>query len=248
MNIFISWSGERSLKVAEALKALLEAVILNPEVDDVFISSQDIKAGEEWFKAIADALSEPRFGVLCLTKGNTITPCLAPWLAFEAGALMNAFGKGRACPFLIDKIGKNDLGPLSLFQAVDSSRAGTWKLIQSIVGDCSAKKHQLFVNRFADSWPHFAKILKEVQQQEDLLTPVEDGEVEQLIASLRHSVEETLKEIRHQKGAPALTEQLLQQMSLQQTKIDALSHMLEAFGRSFMAPEPQPSPRKRRNG
>jgi hypothetical protein len=80
MRIFVSWSGERSHGVAEALRNWLPHVIqgLQP-----WLSSNDIDKGARWAADIASHLEESRVGIICLTpeKSNQLGSCskLAPY-------------------------------------------------------------------------------------------------------------------------------------------------------------------------
>lgn len=80
MKVFISWSGERSKKVALIFHEWLPQVIQSLEP---FASSEDIEKGSRWNTDIAQELKESTFGLICVTKDNLS----APWLNFEAGAL-----------------------------------------------------------------------------------------------------------------------------------------------------------------
>ena len=79
MEVFISWSGDRSEKVAEALRDWLPSVIqsVNP-----FMSASDIEQGSRWLNDLGIHLENAQFGLICLTQENL----KAPWLLFEAGA------------------------------------------------------------------------------------------------------------------------------------------------------------------
>ena len=63
MNIFLSWSGEQSKKVAETLKIWLPSVIqsLKP-----FYSSTDIQKGKRWDNELSKTLNETEFGIIIL--------------------------------------------------------------------------------------------------------------------------------------------------------------------------------------
>ena len=92
MNIFISWSGERSKTAALGLKSLLEDVFV--QAVTVFISDH-INPGENWGQRLGAELEKSQFGILCLTEDNF----QAPWLLFEAGALAKKFAASRVVPF-----------------------------------------------------------------------------------------------------------------------------------------------------
>jgi TIR domain len=81
MDVFISWSGERSKYVAECLRVWFKQVI---QMVKPWMSSEDILAGARWNGEIARHLSETKFGVICVTPENLVS---APWLTFEAGAI-----------------------------------------------------------------------------------------------------------------------------------------------------------------
>lgn len=78
-KMFISWSGNP--KIAEALKESLTDAFGTAELS-VFVSSENISTGEEWFSAIKRNLQDSIMTLVCITKDNIN----APWLYFEAGA------------------------------------------------------------------------------------------------------------------------------------------------------------------
>jgi|GEM_PF-4652581 len=79
MKIFISWSGQKSLKIAKLIKEFLE---VNLQATEPWISS-GIEKGKRWNTEIASSLEESNFGIICLTQDNLASP----WILFEAGAL-----------------------------------------------------------------------------------------------------------------------------------------------------------------
>jgi len=80
MNVFISWSGPRSLRIAEGLREWLPYVLHNL---DPWISSEDIDKGAPWDAEISAALENNTTGIFCLTLENLDSR----WLNFEAGAI-----------------------------------------------------------------------------------------------------------------------------------------------------------------
>jgi len=95
MRVFISWSGERSKKVAELLDTWLRCVI---QAVEPWMSSKDIDRGSLWFSEISDQLSSVSLGIVCLTQDNKEKP----WILFEAGALAKGLTSTRVCTLLID--------------------------------------------------------------------------------------------------------------------------------------------------
>ena len=80
MKVFLSWSGERSRAVAEALREWLP--FINAEIQP-WMSGTDIEPGARWSNAIAEELDAISIGIVCVTRENQSSP----WLNFEAGAL-----------------------------------------------------------------------------------------------------------------------------------------------------------------
>jgi TIR domain len=125
LKIFISWSGERSQSLAEALRTWLPLVL---HYAKPWFSTSDIKSGNRWSIEIAKELQDTNFGILCVTKDNLD----APWLLFEAGALAKSIDDGRVIPLLLD-LEKSDLsGPLTQFQAEKTDNEGIRRLVDSL--------------------------------------------------------------------------------------------------------------------
>jgi len=124
-QVFLSWSGERSKAVAEALKQWLPRVLQGL---DVWMSDQDVRAGERWELQLVGQLEQSAFGVVCLTPENL----KSPWLVFEAGALSKAVTGSRVIPYRLDLTAANVAPPLSQFQGVDADKRGTRSLVESI--------------------------------------------------------------------------------------------------------------------
>src|SRR5437016_7402310 len=95
MKVFISWSGERSKAVAEALLDCLRIVIPNCYP---WLSKDEIRKGSHWRAELAGILQECRFGIICLTPENFGRP----WILFEAGALSKALTDTYVCPIFFE--------------------------------------------------------------------------------------------------------------------------------------------------
>jgi DNA-binding XRE family transcriptional regulator len=155
MHIFLSWSGERSGKVAEALRQWIPKVL---QIVRPWTSSASIDPGARWSVEVGQALSEMNFGILCLTPENLP----APWILFEAGALSKTVSQARVIPYLLGFEARELQGPLSQFQAVQADREGTWQLVSAING--SAGDRSIASDVLAESfdlwWPRLEPVLE----------------------------------------------------------------------------------------
>lgn len=156
-GVFISWSGEQSRQLAEALRSLIPNVFQDVAT---FVSSNDIDAGTNWFGTILNELANTEFGILCLTADNLTKP----WIQFEAGALAKTItDKARVVPYLL-AVSKSDLAPpLSLFQGVTADKAGTLELLQSLNNVRISSFEQEHLQTIFDKWwPDYEKALKAI--------------------------------------------------------------------------------------
>ncbi len=127
MRVFLSFSGPRSNAIASALYGWLPQVFQ----DVVPFFSEEISAGARWGPEISQALEETHFAILCLTPEN-VQPSIAPWLAFEAGAVAKSIDSARVVPFLTDLAPSDVPEPLGQFQGVSADSDGVTKLVASV--------------------------------------------------------------------------------------------------------------------
>ncbi|MBI1396944.1 MAG: TIR domain-containing protein [Betaproteobacteria bacterium] len=151
MEIFISWSGERSKELAHAFQKFVRRVVqaVTPLV------SEGIEKGDRWSEVIRGQLTRCRVGVICVTPDNSQNP----WLLFEAGALSNQ-PDARVCTLLFG-VEKSNLGlPLSQFQATTLIREDVFELIRTInfrlEPDRQLPLHEL-EDSFSTRWSDFEK-------------------------------------------------------------------------------------------
>ncbi|MGH6902789.1 MAG: hypothetical protein ACREIR_08620, partial [Geminicoccaceae bacterium] len=120
-EIFISWSKDRSLSFAKALRQLIAQVLRDPAYTSVppfgpghhLVSlSEDLPKGGSWFSDLAGLLENARAGIICVTPEN----CSSPWLLFEAGALIRCDVEVALFPVLLDLPPASVDGPLALLQ------------------------------------------------------------------------------------------------------------------------------------
>lgn len=125
MKVFLSWSGDQSRAVAEALRGWLKLVIQSV---DPWMSGRDIEPGQRWSNTLADELSKSNVGIICLTPENVHKP----WLNFEAGAIAKSVNRARLVP-LLHGLTESDLnGPLGFFQCLTLDKDGVRSLVKML--------------------------------------------------------------------------------------------------------------------
>lgn len=167
-NVFISWSGNTSKAVAEALRDWLPSVIqaINP-----WMSAEDIDKGSRWSTEISGKLKEAKIGVICLTLDNLS----APWILFEAGALSKTVEDTFVCPYLFQLEPADVKGPLAQFQLTKADKEDTRKLLDTInnaLGESALKGEQL-KRVFEKWWPDLEGQLQAIEgaRSEDAAPP-----------------------------------------------------------------------------
>lgn len=125
MKVFLSWSGQRSHLVAQALRDWLPGVL---QAAEPWLSSDDIEKGSRWLHGLERALAETHMGIVCLTRENLN----AAWLNFEAGAITKLTDSARLYLYNLDVAPSDVSGPLAQFQAVSADRSGTYKLLAAL--------------------------------------------------------------------------------------------------------------------
>ncbi len=148
MKVFISWSGEKSKKLAEILKKWLPGVI---QAIRPFFTPDDIEKGARWNTEISKELEESSVGIICLTRANL----QAPWLMFEAGALAKSIDRSRVVPMLFGVKPTDLQGPLLQFQAASFNKDDIHKLMKTLNSALADKAldSDVLETAFAKWWP-----------------------------------------------------------------------------------------------
>jgi len=160
MDAFISWSGERSRKIAEALGDWLPVVISGIHA---WVSSKDLPKGAKWTSEIATHGDRPTIAIICLTPTNV----QSPWISFEAGALDRSVGSRSVFVYLVGLEPSQIRGPLSRFQACRANAADTLRLVQALnktMGE-GALQDSILTGRFRQAWPLLEKRLGELSNE-----------------------------------------------------------------------------------
>ena len=167
VSVFISWSGDLSLRVAITLKEWLQNFA--PDTD-IFVSTEDIAKGQRWSSELADRLETSSHGIICLTPENVD----ASWMHFEAGALSKSLEHTRVVPFLFGtKLADISEGPLGQFQCAEYTEADIKRMVKSLLtsagnGVLADKQVDIL---FSALWP-------QLEEELDKLTPIGDPALE----------------------------------------------------------------------
>jgi len=194
MNIYISWSGERSRSVARILRHFISVTL---QSTNIFSSTDDISNGSLWANELSRAISETDVGILCLTSDNLNSS----WLSFEAGSLLTL--KKLVIPVLLDLSPSDLVGPLMATQAVSISKPGIQALIQMLNDRVEHPQPIDRIRKIVDTlWPDIEKEIatipppaKETSQSNDALSP-EFRSDRELLLELLERVEKIENEIK----------------------------------------------------
>jgi hypothetical protein len=181
MKVFISWSGERSRLLAQALHGWLPLVLhyVKP-----WMSDADVSAGDRWSTVIAKELETSNFGIICITPENL----QSPWVMFEAGALAKAMQGSKVIPLLFSLEFSDISGPLAQFQAKKFDEEGLSEVVTSINKSTDAtvpddRKTQLF----GALWPKFEKEVEGIAHEAPTLKHMRPHHeiLEELVSGVR---------------------------------------------------------------
>jgi hypothetical protein len=152
MRIFIIWSGERSKAVAAGLNEFLSCAIKGCQP---WLSYMDIRAGSRWRKELSNALKSSDFGIACVSRVTQTSP----WVLFEAGSLSTLL-TDRICPYLIDIMSSELVGPLSEFQTREANDKGTWDLLLTLNKfNSKPVQERTLKKRFEKCWPKLEMVI-----------------------------------------------------------------------------------------
>jgi hypothetical protein len=195
VKVFISWSGARSRRAAEALKRRLRGML---HVLEPYVSSVDMRSGADWWHELTEGLREAQFAIICLTPENMA----GRWLHFEAGACWKALPEQQVCPLLFCGVGIENLEePLKRFHARVFSEEGVRKLALDLNGKLGpqAIASSDLEESFKLYWP---KLLKEAPTADTDL-PEGEGEAPQLPDFDQEAVLLEILEAVRLRGEPA---------------------------------------------
>lgn len=181
MRVFISWSGERSNKVALALRDWLPLVLHYVEP---WLSETDIQAGDRWIQSVAQELATANFGIVCVTSENINSP----WMLFESGALAKSLETSKVIPLLFDLDFADISGPLTQFQAKKLTREGMEEIVYSLQSSAETPMPEKYAGRlFEVLWPDLERTVAEIPRQAPAQRYVrpQNEVLEELVTSVR---------------------------------------------------------------
>jgi len=161
-QVFISWSGDLSRKLGEAVRNWLPATL---QYVKPYFSPDDIEKGAKWNSEIAKELETSNVGVICLTQDNTENP----WILFESGALSKSLDKARVCTLLFNLDAADVKGPLTSFQATKFVREDFKRLVCTINNTAGEAKLETAVldSVFDMWWPRLEERIGEILRTHD---------------------------------------------------------------------------------
>jgi len=156
-KVFISWSGELSRKLGEALRNWLPATL---QYVKPYFTPDDVEKGAKWSAEITKELESSNVGIICLTRDNTEKP----WILFEAGALSKSIEKSRVCTLLFNLEPTDVKGPLTSFQGTRFIKEDFKRLVSTINNVASDSKldHTVLDNVFEMWWPRLEEQVAEI--------------------------------------------------------------------------------------
>lgn len=160
MKIFISWSGDVSKKVAEAIREWLPTVL---QTVKPYFTPSDIEKGTRWSSDIAKELDDSMAGIFCVTPQNINSQ----WLMFEAGAISKKVDQSLVCPILIGLDNSDIKGPLTQFQTTLFEKSDFRKLVYDLnkANTSNMLEDSVLHAVFEKFWPDLENRVKSILEE-----------------------------------------------------------------------------------
>ena len=189
VKVFISWAGEASRHVGEALCDWLPLLF---ERVAPWISARDLDKGRQWQYEIVANLRSSSFGIVCLTPDNLTRP----WMLFEAGAI-STLPQASVFTFLhrVDYV--QVTAPLSMFNHTQSRQDDVRRMTTSLNGTLESQKvpDNTLTARFDKFWPDLETKLNNIPTNLPAAAPVAPRDQEAIIAEVLTVVRDTSRKI-----------------------------------------------------
>ena len=172
MKVFISWSGDVSKQLAEALSKWLPRTL---QYVKPYFSPDDIEKGAKWDDEISGELKASKVCIVALTP-----QCLdSKWIMFEAGAISASHDRARICAILFGIEPINVQGPLQRFQATVFSKTDIRRLVETINLNADADRmlaKEVLDDVFEQQWPRLEGSVTKILQAAASAPATERGE------------------------------------------------------------------------
>lgn len=189
VKVFISWAGEASRQVGEALRDWLPLLF---DCVEPWISARDLDKGRQWQHEIMANLRTSRFGIVCLTPDNLTRP----WMLFEAGAI-STLSQASVYTFLhrIDYAQVTD--PLSMFNHTESHHDDVRRMTTSFNNTLEAQRVQdnVLMTRFDRLWPDLEMKLNQIQMNQPAEGPIAPRDQGAIMAEVLTVVRDTSRNL-----------------------------------------------------
>ena len=184
VKVFLSWSGQKSHDVAQAMGSWLPTVLFGAKP---WISSSDIDKGSTWITSIKDALHESNgLGIFFLTR----EALSSNWLMFEAGSIAS-LGHQRVCVVYVDVDASEVGAPLSLFQGTKLTKEDIHALLKSLNKSMAPPMEDaVLATTFERGWADLANQLHSIETKVDKSARrAKKPSTEQLLVDLSQSTQ-----------------------------------------------------------
>lgn len=163
MKVFISWSGDTSKSIAEAIREWLPTVL---QTIKPYFTPSDIEKGTRWSSDVADELDNSMAGIFCVTRENLNSQ----WLMFEAGAISKKVDQSLVCPILIGLDNSDINGPLTQFQTTLFEKSDFRRLVSDLnkANKSNVLEESVFHKVFEQFWPEFEEKVKGIMEKSSL--------------------------------------------------------------------------------
>jgi TIR domain len=171
MKVFISWSGDHSRQLAEAIQWWLQHVL---QFTKPFFSPEDIDKGKRWDNEISKQLGQSQIGIITMTEENLTSP----WIMFEAGAISKVVEEreGLVCSIVFGIKPTDLIGPLKSFQVTAFNKDEVRKLLKTInkVAKEAALPEQSLDEQFDMWWPRLEEKVEAIMSTQPQTEPQRD--------------------------------------------------------------------------
>jgi TIR domain len=216
MRVFISWSGDRSRKLAQAIRNWLPSTL---QYVKPYFTPADIEKGSKWDNEISKELEKSNICIIALTRESLASQ----WIMFEAGAISRSVEKSRVYAILFDLEITDVQGPLERFQATKFSKDEIRQLLVTINSNAGeqALPQSVLDTVFNKWWPDLESDVQGILSATPSSAPA--------VRTERSLLEETLLLVRsvHQEQTEVRTSLLSQVTQLRRRPEDIKAELTE---------------------